>query len=154
MSGRKHRSDSTTEALRVVQGATKQIEPPSTVPLEAKDMPFFANVIEEFARADWTPHQLQLAAMLARTMSDLEVEQRTLRGEGYVITTENGKNYENPRVRSVRGLTGDLLAQRRSLSLHARARTGEARDTAKRRQNAKALEAETDLDDDLIARPN
>ena len=112
----------------------------------------FANVIEEFARSDWTAHQLEIAAMLARTMNDINREQQELRIEGYISVRQNGTTVENPRQRVVKSLTGDLLSLRRSLSLHARAR-GEARDIAKRSTIAKEIESDNPLEDDLLARP-
>jgi hypothetical protein len=36
-------------------------------------------VIAEFAKSEWTAHQLEIAAMLARTMADLNREQMALR---------------------------------------------------------------------------
>jgi len=54
----------------------------------------------------------------------------------------------------VRMLDTSIMATRRSLSLHARAREGEGRDVAKRRGMAKGIEADNPLDDELIARPN
>ena len=72
MSTRRARIDSATEQVRVMSAAAQPIEPPSNVPLEPGDLPFFASVIAEFARSEWTAHQLELAAMLARTMADLE----------------------------------------------------------------------------------
>jgi hypothetical protein len=54
----------------------------------------------------------------------------------------------------VKSLSGDLLSFRRSLSLHARAREGDARDVAKRRAISKEIEGDNPLDDDLLARPN
>lgn len=149
---RKQRVDSNAAAVKIMQGSTRQIQPPSHVPLEDMDWPFFENVIEEFARSEWTEHQVELAAMLARTMAQLEEEQRTLRKEGYIAVRENGTTVENPRARAVKSLTGDILSFRRSLSLHARAKQGEARDVAKRQSQAKAIEA--DLGDELIARPH
>ena len=145
---RKQRIDSNAAAVRIMQGSTR---PPSHVPLEDMDWPFFENVIEEFARSEWTEHQIELAAMLARTMAQLEQEQRTLRTEGYIAVRENGTTVENPRARAVKSLTGDILSFRRSLSLHARAKQGEARDVAKRQSQARGIE--TQLDDDLLARP-
>jgi hypothetical protein len=41
----------------VMQAEARPIVPPSHVPLDADDLPFFANVIAEFTRADWTAHQ-------------------------------------------------------------------------------------------------
>jgi hypothetical protein len=133
--------------------ATREIEPPSNVSLEPCDMPFFASVIGEFARSDWTAHQLELAAMLARTMSDLESEQRALRLEGSVMRSERGTPVVNPRKSVVQMYAGSILSFRRSLSLHARAQDGESRDVAKRRGNAQDIEAAVILDDDLLARP-
>lgn len=152
---RRQRIDSTTEAVRVMARATDQIQPPSNVPLDDCDLPFFANVIAEFARSEWTAHQLELAAMLARTMADLEREQRELRVEGSVMATERGTPVVNPRKTVVQMHASSILSFRRSLSLHARAQGGEARDVAKRRGMAKGIEDDgASVDDDLIARPN
>ena len=147
---RRSRVDSTEEAVRIMQGSAMVISPPSNVPLESGDLPFFASVIGEFARADWSAHQLELAAMLARMMADMEREQRLLRSEGSVMATERGTPVVNPRKAVVQMLAGSILSTRRSLSLHARAQSGEARDVAKRKGIAKDTEA--DLDDELLAR--
>lgn len=150
---RKLRIDSTAEAVRVAQAAARPIEPPSNVPLDAGDLPFFASVLAEFARSEWTAHQLELAAMLARTMADLEREQRLLRDEGSIMASEKGTPVVNPRKSVVQMHAGTILSMRRSLSLHARAQAGETRDIAKRRGGAKGIEADVDGADDLIARP-
>ena len=152
MAKRKERIDGQAAAVKVMGSALKQITPPSNVPLSDEDMPFFVNVIDEFARSEWTAHQLELAAMLARTMNDLNREQQELRKEGYISVRQNGTTVENPRQRIVKALGGDVLSFRRSLSLHARAR-GEARDIAKRSSIAKEIESDNPLDDDLLARP-
>lgn len=152
MAKRKERIDGKAAAVKVMSSATNEIHPPSNVPLTETDLPFFANVIEEFARSDWTAHQLEIAAMLARTMNDINREQQELRIEGYISVRQNGTTVENPRQRVVKSLTGDLLSLRRSLSLHARAR-GEARDIAKRSTIAKEIESDNPLEDDLLARP-
>lgn len=140
-----------SEAVRIMQGMTREITPPSHVPLDDMDWPYWHNVVSEFARAEWTEHQLELAAMLARTMANLEQEQRTLRAEGFVAVRKNGTSVENPRARAVKSLTGDILSLRRSLALHARAKSGDSRADAARRQAGKALEQETE--DDLLAAP-
>jgi predicted transcriptional regulator len=135
--------------------AARSIEPPSNVPLEACDLPFFANVIAEFARSEWTAHQLEIAAMLARTMADLEREQRELRAEGSVSKSDRGTPVVNPRKVVVQMHAGSILSFRRSLQLHARAQTRDLADAAKRQSGAKRIEADMpDGDDDLIARPN
>ena len=145
------RADSVTAAIASAAHAGHNITPPPHVPIADGDIPFFRSVCAEFARSEWTDHALELAAMLARAMADLEREQAQLRTEGFIATRENGTRVENPRSRVVRGLTGDILSLRRSLSLHARAKLGEPRDQAKRRANAKA--AEGGPDDDLLASP-
>jgi hypothetical protein len=137
-----------------MKGAVRQIEAPSNVPLDDEDLPFFSSVIAEFARSEWTAHQLELAAMLARTMADLAREQRDLRKEGSVMKTDKGTPVVNPRKAVVQMHAGTILSMRRSLALHARAQGGEARDIGKRREIAKEIEAGNPLEDDLIARPN
>lgn len=154
MSKRKPRIDSAGEAVRVMAAATKAIEPPSNVPLDDQDIPFFSNVIGEFARSEWTAHQLEIAAMLARTMADLVREQKLLRDEGGIAYSEKGTPVANPRKTIVQMHASSILSFRRSLSLHARAQAGEARDVAARRKAAVNIEAENPLDDDLLARPN
>jgi hypothetical protein len=154
MSRRKARIDSASEAVRVMSKAASAIVPPSSVPLQKCDLPFFASVIAEFARSEWTAHQLELAAMLARTMSDLNREQIALRQEGSVCMSEKGTPVVNPRKTVVQMHAATILSFRRSLALHARAHTRNAADIAKRRGAAKAIEADNPLDDDLLARPN
>lgn len=142
--------NSPDEAVRIAQG--KPICPPSHVPLDDMDWPYWESVVAEFARAEWTEHQLEIAAMLARTMANLEQEQRTLRAEGYVSSSERGTPVVNPRATACKSLTGDILALRRSLALHARARNGgDNRSAATRRDVAKSLEVPSD--DELFATP-
>jgi hypothetical protein len=127
MRTRKARIDSASEAVRVMSKAASAIIPPSNVPLDKCDLPFFTNVIAEFARSEWTAFQLELAAMLARTMSDLNREQQALRDEGSVVHTEKGTPVVNPRKAVVQMHASSILSFRRSLSLHARARGRGAR---------------------------
>lgn len=149
---RKDRADSRSSAVKIAQGSARSIEPPAHVPLDACDWPFWESVIAEFARAEWTSHQLELAAMLARTMANLESEQRSLRAEGFTSVSQKGTPVANPRSTVCKGLAGDILSIRRSLALHARARSGDNRDAAKQREIARSMEPS--LDDDLIARPS
>lgn len=151
---RRSRIDSASEQVRVMNSALRQIAPPDSVPLDECDLPFFANVIEEFARSEWTAHQLEIAAMLARTMADLVREQVDLRVEGSVVMSERGTPVVNPRKTVVQMHASTITSFRRSLSLHARAQVGEARDIGKRRLHAKGAEADNLLEDELLARPN
>ena len=84
MAKRKERIDGQAAAVKVMAAATQSIQPPSNVPLDKTDMPFFVNVIEGFARSEWSAHQLEIAAMIARTMNDINREQQELRKEGYI----------------------------------------------------------------------
>lgn len=149
------RVDSTAVAVEIVARAAQPIEPPSNVPLTANDLPFFASVIDEFARSEWTAHQLEIAAMLARTMADLEQDQRLMREEGPILSTDRGTPVVNPRKTVIQMNASMILSYRRSLQLHARAQGGDTRDVAKRRGIAKGIEAGPDgADDGLLARPN
>ena len=150
---RKTRIDSTEAAVEIAQAAGQAITPPSNVPLAAEDLPFFASVIDEFARSEWTAHQLELAAMLARKMRLLRDELDQLEAEGFVLATPKGGPCQNPRLGGVRMLDTSIMATRRSLQIHARARGGEARDVGNRRSQAKEIEGVIS-DDDLLARPN
>ncbi|OAM77726.1 terminase small subunit [Devosia elaeis] len=150
---RRARIDSATEAVRVMAKATAVLEPPKNVPLEVDDLPFFESVIAEFARSEWTAHQLEIAALLARTMADLTREQQLLRDEGGVSYSEKGTPVANPRKAIVQMHASSILSFRRSLALHARGQGGEARDTAKRREAARKIEGDNPLEDDLLARP-
>lgn len=133
--------------------ATKEIRPPSHVPLEEKDEPFFYNVVAEFAKSEWTEHQLELAAMLARMMCDLEEEQRKLRQEGSVMYSEKGTPVVSPRKTVIQMHSGAILSMRRSLALHARAQTS-TNNFGRNARNSKIIEVDAEsINDDLIARP-
>ena len=142
------RADSIGETLKIV--SADQITPPSNVPLDDEDMPFFANVIDEFARSEWTPHQLELAAMLAQKMRNLRDSIQAIRAEGEVLFNDKGTPMQNPRIVTIRMWDTSILSTRRSLALHARARTGDNRDKATRSRAAKGAEL-NDLDDDLLS---
>lgn len=150
---RKKRIDSTAAAVEVARASGKAITPPSNVPLEPEDLTFFASILDEFARSEWTAHQLEIAALLARTMADLERDQRLMREEGPVMLSDKGTPVVNPRKTVIQMNASSILSYRRSLQLHARAQGGEARDTGSRRAAAKQIEGGFD-DDGLLARPN
>lgn len=148
MAGKKGRVDSVSEAVRIATAGDIQF--PANVPLDEQDVPFFQNVIAEYARAEWSAHQLEIAAMLARTMADLVREQDLLRSEGAVAYSEKGSPLANPRKAIVQMHASSILSFRRSLALHARAQGGESRDIAKRREAAKDIEEAAASDDDML----
>jgi hypothetical protein len=133
-------------AARSLSNANAEIVPPPHVPLGKADLPFFANVIGERARSDWTAHQLELAAMLARMMADLDREQTLLREGGAVVA-----GIANPRKSLVKALAAKILAFRRTLSLDALSQGGDIQDIARRRAAAKNIESALPADD-LLAR--
>ena len=156
---RKPRIDSTAEIVRIMTAAAKEIVPPASVPLDADDMVFFNKVIAEFARSELTEHKIELVAFLARTMSDLKREQDALREEGSTLESDKGITYANPRIAFVQKYTQSIINLRRSLLIHGRAADGEKRSlerlnqVVKRRQEAKAIERDSPLVEDLISRP-
>lgn len=137
--------NSHAKAVEIVQKAARPIVVPAHVPLDARDLPFWNSVLAEFARSEWTDHQLELAAMLARTMADLELEQREFRKEGSIAYSEKGTPVINPRKTAIQMHSSTILSFRRSLSLHARAQGGEAEKIGPRRAAAKEIEQAADV---------
>ena len=146
------RTDSKENAAQIMAKSAVPITVPSNVTLSETDIPFYHNVIGEFARSQWTENALEIAAMMARTLHDLDAEQQELREEGYIAVRENGTTAENPRTRIVKKLTFDLLFLRRSLGVNARAQNA-AHVASKKTDIAKAIEADNPLIDGLITRP-
>ena len=149
---KRQRIDSVAGAVATAAGLAREVTPPAHVLLDEADWPFWQSVVSEFPKAEWTAHQLEVAAQLAKAMADLETERNALRVEGYVLDV-GGKVVANPRHGIARDLTNSVMSLRRNLSLHARAQGGEARDVGKRRDQAKAIEAGLSVDDDFIGRP-
>lgn len=142
---KRQRIDSITAEVAIVASAARPITIPAHVPLDKRDLPFWNSVIGEFARSEWTDHQLELAAMLAREMSNMEQEQRLFREEGTIAFSDKGTPVINPRKIAIQMHAGSILSFRRSLSLHARAQGGEAEKIGPRRASAKATEAAADV---------
>jgi hypothetical protein len=148
---RRTRTDSTANLHRILAGANMEIAPPAYIPLQEADWPYWHSIIEEYAKADWTRHSLDLAAFLARMMADLESQQRQLFAEGPVITRPGGSLGPNPRNRVVASLQSQVLAFRRSLGLTARLKLGGTRDVARLRDANRRTERAADGSDDLLA---
>ena len=146
---RRTRSDSTEVAVEAAQAP--QVVPPSNIPLSDVELTFFVSIIEAMARVEWTPHAIELAAMLAHNMAALNDAQTRLAEEETIITQPSGTVVVNPRTRVVRGLLADIIAMRQSLQIHARAKNGEAHRVAARRDRLKDAEGDSD---GLLARPN
>lgn len=149
---RKQRVDSNTAAVKIMQAAASELMPPAHVPLADADLPFWHNIIAEKAKAEWTAHDLEIAALLARAMASLEGEETKLRSEDTVMANAGGTPMQNPRLRVVADLHARAIKYRQTLGIHNRGKNGEKRDTDKRSAMAKAVESE--LGDDLLARPH
>jgi hypothetical protein len=122
------------------------------VPPDDDDMPHWHNIVDEFAKCDWTRHQLDLAAILARTMADLERAQRQLRKEGSILIRRGGITAANPLVGVVKSFTAMVLALRRSLGLSARIKAGGTKHFVKQRVHNRNIERlGSSEDDDLLA---
>lgn len=154
---RKPRVDSAEEQVRMMAALAKTgpITPPVNVPLDDIDLPFFYSVIDEFAKSEWTSHQLELAAILARNMADLTRESIDLRAEGSIIYTEKGTPVVNPRKTIIQMCSSTILAMRRSLALHARGKAGDNRAAGRSASAAKDVEKDNPLEDEdeLLATP-
>ena len=66
------RTDSKENVAQIMAKSAVPITVPSNVPLSDTDIPFYHNVIGESARSQWTEHALEIAAMMASTMHDLD----------------------------------------------------------------------------------
>lgn len=150
---RRARTDSLANLHRIFAGANIEIAPPAHVPLADNDFPYFHSIVSEYAKADWalSPHALDMAAILARTMANLEEQQRLLIVEGPLTVRANGSVGPNVRNRIVNQLHSQVLAFRRSLGLTARAKAGGTRDAARLRDRNRATEQAADNHDDLLA---
>ena len=150
---RKQRIDSITAQVEVMQKAVQGVEAPAHIPLTDDDRPFWQNIIAEKPKAEWTAHDLEIAAMLAQSLRKLRDEEKTLDTEGAVYTNGAGNMIQNPRFRVVKDLVAIVRQYRQTLGIHNRAKEGEARDVRKRREQAFEVENNNPLGDDLIARP-
>lgn len=143
-----------TAAVAVMQKAAAELAPPKHVKLSKPDMPFWQSILNEKAKSEWTAHDLELAALLAKSLRKMEQEDSAIDSEGSVIETANGTPTANPRVRIVADLHSRIIKYRQTLGIHARGKGGETRDLEKRRQYARDIEGNNPLADDLLARPS
>ncbi len=97
-----------------------KVSPPPHVELNARDMPFWRGLVAERPADQWSKHQLDLAAILARAMTDLDAEQRQVSLEGMVIARASGARTINPRSGGVARLLALVLSLRRTLGLTKR----------------------------------
>lgn len=150
---RKQRIDSITAQVEVMQAATKELQPPEHLPLSAIDLPFWRSITAEKPKAEWSGHDLEVAALLAMSMRRLGQQEVELEVEGPVTSSAGGSPMQNPRCRVVKDLAARVMQYRQTLGIHNRGKNGEQRDVLKRREQAFGVEANNPLADDLLASP-
>jgi hypothetical protein len=153
MANRKQRIDSITAQVEVMQAATKVLQPPSHIPLNESDVPFWRSIVAEKPKVEWSDHDLEIAALLAMAMRKMGEQECLVDDEGPIVVTAGGNMAHNPRCRVVADLHARVIKYRQTLGIHNRAKHGEARDVKKRREQAFDVENNNPLDDDLLARP-
>lgn len=153
---RRPRADSKESAVTTfVAAARRKIVPPDDMTMDRTDKRIFDEIINEFAKVDWTAHSIRVAALLARTIHDMQDDQEDLRTEGSVSVNGNGNPVMNPRRTACQGYASQINQMRRTLALHATAGSSK-RDVGKRRTIHRDQEADSPLhheDDDLISLP-
>lgn len=147
---RRQRIDSATAAVEVMQASLSELRWPDHVPLASADEPFWKSVTAEKPKAEWTGHDLEIAALLAMSMRKLQAEDAKLENEGSVTVSGGGSPMQNPRCRVVADLHARVIKYRQTLGIHNRGKNGEQRDVDKRRQTAFGIEADAPHGDDYL----
>jgi hypothetical protein len=150
---RKPRADSKEQAALAMIHANKRITPPADMDFTSHQVKIFNEIIDEFAKIDWTKHTIRLAAILARSMSHLQEMQDDLTDEGYTVTGAKGGLALNPKASAANQLSSQIMSQRRTLALHAMAGSS-GRGEGKRRGINKSSEDDSPLDDEDFATPH
>lgn len=152
---KRSRTDTASEQTKIIAAAFIKIKPPAEVPMRPSDVVFFDAVIAERANAEWTTHDIQVAALLARAMGSLEREESLLRKEGMIHKTKNKYPVLNPRKSAISLYYAAVLKFRITLCLNLRSQGGASPgDMKKRRDNAKDIQdLAKDFEDDLIPHP-
>ena len=154
------RSETRESKARIMKAANREIEPPAHVELDERELLYFDDVVAEFARADWTQHQLTLAAFLARALAETDEITLELKDEGSILYSQKGTPVINP-LRTVLQMNATTIFNyRRSLQLNTvRAPGGNAQSRGKLTQATKQIELDAqhledeDSDENLLAAP-
>lgn len=153
---RSARADSVRNAVQAFVDATKAPpDIPRHVTLRDQDLPFWLGVLKSRTPDEWADADLVVAAQLARTQADIEVEQTLLAEEGTVIENSRGTPVPNPRVVVLENLTRREMALMRTLRMAGSTLGNVADRAAKIKAQRAAEEARADLEDeedDLLAK--
>ena len=150
---RRQRIDSATGAVTTMGAAAKDLSPPKHLKLRRGDQPFWAAVIAERAKSEWTDADLAVAANLARATADAE--------KIAALPVDRAGNVKVATLISTIELSDKLARRivtlRRALGMDNRAKNGEQRDVNRRRAHAQDIEAAHNPmagdGDGLLARP-
>jgi hypothetical protein len=148
---KRQRIDSATAAVKVMAGALGELLPPEHSKLRDEALPYWRAIVQGRARAEWveTPALMMTAANLAWVQWQITA----WRGDIENLALPEGLNLAQAMQR-LSDLQRLEMAYLRTLQQHARGAQGEARDATKRRDMAKAIEADNAFEhDDLLARP-
>ena len=121
--------------------------PPAHVDVPDEAMPHWFAIVTAKSPDSWTPHDLAMAAELARTFADLERLRREIHAEGDVV-----KGKVNPKHKLSDTLSARAIKLTRLLQIHPLATQGRSADQGKRNTAARAAQetAEGLGDDPLI----
>lgn len=139
--------------VRIAQAARRGIFPPAHIPLDETEILHFDAIIAEKANSEWTLHEVDIAAMFARTMRQLIDESRMLATEGSIVTGAAGQPKVNPRNQVRTMLSNHVLSYRRTLGIHSVAKMPNASDRTRRNELSREMQNGV-LGDELIAKPN
>ena len=153
---KRHRSDTAAEATRRMADAlTGPAQPPAHVKLRETDWPFWFSIVSARAKDSWNDADLEMAANLARTKSDIDRLGQEIDVEGDVVKNDRGTQIMNPKHSLLETLSRRAVALSRMLHVHAEATQGRARDTGKRGKAEQETQAALQQveGDNLLARP-
>lgn len=111
-------SDTTTGAVSMLMEALQgPPDPPDGVELHSEDMRHWDAIIGTRPRSEWTPHDLEVAAMTARAMAEVVRLESLLKKTGNFTKDRFGEPKLNPVVAALDTHTRRLLSLKRSLGL-------------------------------------
>tara|TARA_R110002124_G_scaffold287223_1_gene471733 strand:- start:2656 stop:3123 length:468 start_codon:yes stop_codon:yes gene_type:complete len=138
--------------VRIAQAARRGISPPAHIPLDETEILHFDNIIAEKANAEWTAHEIDIAALFAGAMHQLGEQTRLMASEGTVVKCAARGLKVNPRQKAVAMLSAQVLSYRRTLGIHSVAKMPNPGDRARRNELSREMQDGV-RGDDLIARP-
>ena len=145
--------NSASGAVAAMAAAAQKVEAPACVSLRAGDEPFWDAVVRARAASEWNEADLIIAAGLARALADVERWSAEIEDEGDTLENARGTMVANPKHALMEQAARRIMALRRDLQIHGYASNGEASVVGARRAMTKAVEADSPMGNDLLARP-